>query len=174
MYPDHHQKLLFFLILVQFLVREICCRVVGVFWKTLWGMAYNLAFWCILTIFRIDLSLVMVWLFPFLALFWLRETSQTCGFQAFSGEYREGIATIRTWLCLRHWIQIMFLAATKQLYEWFSRSVGLSVCDAFFIMFPSSYHHEILGSYYQLQKWCPCKRSRSEVKGQGHRGQNPT
>ena len=53
-------------------------------------------------------------------------------------------------------------------------SVCLSVCDAFFTMFPSSYRHEIFRSYYQWQKWCPCKRSRSEVKGQGHRGQNPT
>ena len=41
-------------------------------------------------------------------------------------------------------------------------------------MFPSSYHHEIFRSYYHGQKWCPCKRSRSEVKGQGHRGQHPT
>ena len=41
-------------------------------------------------------------------------------------------------------------------------------------MFPSSYHHEIFRSYYQWQKWRPCKRSRSEVKGQGHRGHNPT
>ena len=31
-------------------------------------------------------------------------------------------------------------------------------------MFPSSYHHEIFRSYYQWQKWCPCKRSRSKVK----------
>ena len=31
-------------------------------------------------------------------------------------------------------------------------------------MFPSSYHHEILRSYYQWQKWRPCKRSRSKVK----------
>ena len=31
-------------------------------------------------------------------------------------------------------------------------------------MFPSSYHHEIFRSYYQWQKWRPCKRSRSKVK----------
>ena len=31
-------------------------------------------------------------------------------------------------------------------------------------MFPSSYHDEIFGHYYQWQKWCPCKKSRSEVK----------
>ena len=31
-------------------------------------------------------------------------------------------------------------------------------------MFPSSDHHEIFRSYYQWQKWCPCKRSRSKVK----------
>ena len=74
-----------------------------------------------------------------------------------------------------------FLAATKQLYEWFSPSVRLSVrlsvcpsvCHTFLTMFPSSYHHEIFRSYYQWQKWRPCKRSRSEVKGQGHRGHDP-
>ena len=32
-------------------------------------------------------------------------------------------------------------------------------------MFPSSYHPEIFRSYYQWQMWCPCKRSRSKVKG---------
>ena len=53
-------------------------------------------------------------------------------------------------------------------------SVRLSVCHTFLTMFPSSYHHEIFRSYYQWQKWRPCKRSRSEVKGQGHRGHNPT
>ena len=53
-------------------------------------------------------------------------------------------------------------------------SVCPSVCHTFFTMFPSSYHHEIFRSYYHGQKWCPCKRSRSEVKGQGHRGHDPT
>ena len=56
----------------------------------------------------------------------------------------------------------MFLAATKQLYEWFSPSVRPSVrpsvCHTFLTMFPSSYHHEIFRSYYQWQKWRPCKR----------------
>ena len=71
-----------------------------------------------------------------------------------------------------------FLAATKQLYKWYFPSVRLSVClsvrHTFLTMFPSSYHHEIFWSYYQWQKWRPCKSSRSEVKGQGHRGHNPT
>ena len=70
-----------------------------------------------------------------------------------------------------------FLAVTKQLFDWFSPSVRpsvrlsvcLSVCHTFFTMFPSLYHHEIFRIYYHGQKWCPCKRSRSEVKGQGHR-----
>ena len=53
-------------------------------------------------------------------------------------------------------------------------SVCPSVCHTFFTMFPSSYHHEIFRSYYHGQKWCSCKRSRSEVKGQGHRGELPT
>ena len=65
-------------------------------------------------------------------------------------------------------------AATKQLYEWFSPSVCPSVRHTFLTMFPSSYHHENFRSYYQGQKWRPCKRSRSEVKGQGNRGHNPT
>ena len=71
-----------------------------------------------------------------------------------------------------------FLAATKQLYEWYflsvCPSVCLSVCHTFLAMFPSSYHHKIFRTYYQWQKWYPCKRSRSKVKGQGHRGHNPT
>ena len=48
-------------------------------------------------------------------------------------------------------------------------SVRLSVRHTFLTMFPSLYHHEIFRSYYQWQKWRPCKKSRSEVKGQGHR-----
>ena len=59
----------------------------------------------------------------------------------------------------------LFIAANKQLYEWFSPSVCPSVTP-FFTMFPSSYHHETFMSHYQWQKWCPCKRSRSEVNGQ--------
>ena len=55
---------------------------------------------------------------------------------------------------------------------WMVFSVCPSVCHTFFTMFPSSYHHEILRSYCQWPKWCPCKRS--EVKGQCHRGHNPT
>ena len=56
---------------------------------------------------------------------------------------------------------VVFLAATKQLYKWYFPSV----CPSHLLtMFPSSYHHEILRSYYQWQKWCPCKRSRSKVK----------
>ena len=72
----------------------------------------------------------------------------------------------------------MFLAATKQLYKWYfpsvCLSVCLSVCHTFLTMFPSSYHHEIFWSYSQWRKQGPCKRSSSEVKGQGHRSQDPT
>ena len=45
---------------------------------------------------------------------------------------------------------ILILAATKQLYEWFSPSVYPSV-TLFFTMFPTLYHHEILRSDYQWQ-----------------------
>ena len=62
--------------------------------------------------------------------------------------------------CFHKW----FLAATKQLYEWYflsvcpsvrlsvclsvCPSVRLSVCHTFLTMFPSSYHHEIFRSYH--------------------------
>ena len=52
-------------------------------------------------------------------------------------------------------------------------SVRLSVCHTFLTMFPSSYHHEIFRSYHIGPGQGPCKRSRSEVKGQGHRGHDP-
>ena len=41
-----------------------------------------------------------------------------------------------------------------------------------FTMFLSSYNHENFRSNYHWPKWCPCKRSQSEVKHQRHRGQN--
>ena len=51
---------------------------------------------------------------------------------------------------------LWFLAATKQLYKWYFPSVCLpvcpSVCHTFLTMFPSSYHHEIVRSYYQWPK----------------------
>ena len=80
--------------------------------------------------------------------------------------------------------KIYLLFSCGQAALWMVQSVRLSVhpsvrpsvcvCHTFFTMFPSSYHHEIFRSYYYWQKWCPCKRLRSEVKGQGHRDQNPT
>ena len=48
---------------------------------------------------------------------------------------------------------LLFLAATKQLHQWYflfvCPSVCLSVCHTFLTMFPSSYHHEIFRSNYQ-------------------------
>ena len=66
---------------------------------------------------------------------------------------------------------LKFLAATKQLYEWSRPSVRPSV--TFFHYVPIIVPSWNFRNYYQWQKWCPCKRSRSEVKGQGHRGLNP-
>ena len=51
---------------------------------------------------------------------------------------------------------LTFLAATKQLYEWYFLSVRPSVClsvclsvrHTFLTMFPSSYDHEIFRSYH--------------------------
>ena len=49
-------------------------------------------------------------------------------------------------------IKGMFLAATKQLYEWYflsvRLSVRLSVHHTFLTMFPSLYHHHIFRSYH--------------------------
>ena len=47
-----------------------------------------------------------------------------------------------------HTKKYVFLAATKQLYEWYFPSVRLSVCHTFLTMFPSSYPHEIFRSYH--------------------------
>ena len=80
-----------------------------------------------------------------------------------------------TWLCelpQMIWIFSCDQAALRMAIS-VCPSVRLSVCDTFLTMFPSSYHHEIFRSYYQWQKWCLCKKSRSEVKGQGHRGHDP-
>ena len=58
-----------------------------------------------------------------------------------------------------------FLAATKQFYEWFSPSVCLSNHPShIFIMFPSSYHHEIFRSHHHWHKWSLSKRSMSRSK----------
>ena len=64
----------------------------------------------------------------------------------------------------------IFLAATKQLENTsfcpsvrpsVRLSVCPSVCHTLFTIFLSSYHHKIFRNYYQWQKRCPCKRSRS-------------
>ena len=80
------------------------------------------------------------------------------------------ISAVTFWWCIctsSIWRSLQFWAATKQLNEWFflsvCLSVRLSVCHTFLTMFPSSYHHEILRSYYQWPKHGPYKRS-SKVK----------
>ena len=82
-------------------------------------------------------------------------------------------------LCVAH--SCPFLAATKQLYEWFSLYVCLSVCLFVSLSVCPSHLFDYVpimvsswNCYYHWQKWRPCKRSRSDVKGQGHRGQHPT
>ena len=59
---------------------------------------------------------------------------------------------------------LSFLVATKQLKEHFCLSVRPSDRYTFFTMFLSSYHREIFWSYYQWQKWCPCKGQRQRSK----------
>ena len=71
----------------------------------------------------------------------------------------------------------MYLAQynTSHFYLWPSSSLNgpvyLSVClsvTPYFTIFLSFY----LRSNDHSKKWCPCKKSRSGIKGQGHRGQN--
>ena len=71
---------------------------------------------------------------------------------------------------VRHYVVLVF--SWDQAALWMVQSVRPSVWHSFFTMFPSSYHHGIIISYSQGQKWCPCKRSTAEIKGQGYRGQN--
>ena len=66
-----------------------------------------------------------------------------------------------------------FLAATKQLYDWFSLSVRLSV------RLSNLFHHvPIIVSSWNFQELLPWSKVMSmqkvKVKGQGHRGQHPT
>ena len=89
------------------------------------------------------------------AIYWSRMDNE----HSFQVNWIEGINYRMR--CIRY-----FLAAAKQL------SVHSSVCDTFFTMFLPSYHHKIFGTHYRWQKWCSCKRLRSEVKGQGPRGQS--
>ena len=67
----------------------------------------------------------------------------------------------------------MFLAATKQLYEWFSPSVCPSVCPSHLFDYVP-----IIVSSQNFQELLPMTEVMSmqkvKVKGQGHRGHNPT
>ena len=69
---------------------------------------------------------------------------------------------------------MLFLAATKQLYEWYF----LSICPSVRLSHLFDYVPIIVSSwnFQELSHWTrvrSCKRSRSEVKGQGHRGHDP-
>ena len=62
-------------------------------------------------------------------------------------------------------IIFILLAATKQLYEWLSPSVRLSVCDTFFTMF----HHRIIMKFSGV---ITNDRSDVHAKGQGQRSRS--
>ena len=67
---------------------------------------------------------------------------------------------LQNWLVLGHGLLIFSSSMNGSVRP----SVRLSVRHTFLTMFPSLYHHQIFRSYYQWQKWRPCKRSRSKVK----------
>ena len=74
-------------------------------------------------------------------------------------------------------LYLLFLAATKQLYEWYFLSVCLSVCPS---VCPSHLfdYVPIIVSSWNFQELSPQTRVTSmqkvKVKGQGHRGHIPT
>ena len=80
---------------------------------------------------------------------------------------------------LTQWQLVSFLAASKQLYDWFSPSVCLSVRPSVTPFSPCS-HHRIIMKFSGVITMDRSdvkvrgQRSRSEVKGQCHRGQHPT
>ena len=116
-----------------------------------------------------------------LALFWLSETGQIWGFRAFPGERMEEmgsnfarwciLTTFRTdqFMALVCW----FLAATKQLYEWYflsvCPSVRLSVCPS---VCPSvtpfwlCSHHRIIMKFSGV---ITLDQGKVHAKGQGQR-----
>ena len=60
---------------------------------------------------------------------------------------------------------------------WMVQSVRLSVCPSVCMSHLFQYVPVLISSWnfqelLQWQKWGPCKRSRSEIKGQAHRGQS--
>ena len=80
---------------------------------------------------------------------------------------------------------LLFLAATKQLYKWYfpsvRPSVRLSVCPSVRLSVCLSHLFDyvpIIVSSWNFQKLLPMTNVRSmqkvKVKGQGHRGHNPT
>ena len=73
--------------------------------------------------------------------------------------------------------ELKFLAATKQLYEWFSPSVRLSVRPSVCLSHLFDYVPIIVSSW-NFQELLPVTKVTSmqkvKVKGQGHRGHNPT
>ena len=68
-----------------------------------------------------------------------------------------------------------FLAATKQLYEWYFLSVCLSVCHIFLTMFNDVPIIVSSWNFQELSHWIRVRSMQKvKVKGQGHRGHDPT
>ena len=63
---------------------------------------------------------------------------------------------------------LLFLAATKQLYEWFSPSVRPSVC-----LWRLFHYVPIIVSSWNLFITNDKRDVHAKDQGQGHRGQNP-
>ena len=70
----------------------------------------------------------------------------------------------------------MYLAATKQLYGWLSPSVRLYVRLSVTPFLLCSHHHIIMKflELLPMTEVMSMQKVKAEVKGQGHRGHNPT
>ena len=89
--------------------------------------------------------------------------------------------SIKVILLLRHAFRAIFLAATKQLYDWFSPSVCLSVCPSVCLSVRPShlFHHvPIIVSSWNFQGLLPMTKVTSmqkvKVRGQRSRSQRST
>ena len=148
----------------------------GIFWRTHGGN--GLTFCLLMYLDHLQNWLVLghgLLTFVILALFWLSETGQIWGFRAFPGECMEGMAWNMVCCCIlttSRTDSIMvtvwwFLAATKQLYDWYFLSVCPSVCPSV-TPFGLCSHHRIIMKFLGVITWdqgkVHAKGQRSKVK----------
>ena len=124
--------------------------------------------------FKVYNWLPLPWLLP-----WTNQLPPVCYVLAWKPCFKRRLVCKFDIMKSAHWL-LLFLAATKQLYEWYFLSVCPSVCPSVRLSHLFDYVPIILSSwnFQELLHWTRvrsmrCPWSRSEVKGQGHRGHDP-